>query len=394
MVAAITMLMPVPASANDEPILVYSADLASDSEKTQLVLHLDGKPDHRSFFMDNPERFVLELERTVFAIGEEGKPDPVGLFKDIRYGRISPEKSRFVADLSRPAKTTSIAVSENGKGRYLLSIELVSVERAEFSKAVDEQKQIYGSSGDAVMKGARVRPPPKQAGRFRIVLDPGHGGIDGGAAGRKAVEKDIVLKVARKIGEAIEERGPFDVYYTRETDVFVALYERQAFAQRHKADLFISVHADSLRQKHVRGATVYTLGKRASDGLAQQIENSENFSDAIGGLAVPESREDVTGILAELTLRETNVFSKGFSSRLVDHLSEKFTLINNPERSAAFRVLKNAEIPGVLLELGYLSNREDEQLLMDSDWQTRIAGTVADAVADFFAPRLPIAEGQ
>lgn len=168
----------------------------------------------------------------------------------------------------------------------------------------------------------------------------------------------------------------------------MSLRERVNFARRNHADLFVSLHADSLRQKWVRGASIYTLSKRASDDLALQLAESENMADIVAGLDSPEEEDAVTDILADLTARETAVFSKAFSSTLIRLLSNDIELIKNPQRSASFVVLKAPEIPGALLELGYLSNPDDESLLTDPKWQQNIASLIARSVKEFFEPRM------
>jgi len=235
---------------------------------------------------------------------------------------------------------------------------------------------------------------PKKEGHFTVVIEPGHGGIDGGAVGVKTgvLEKNIVLDIALLLGRLIEASGPFEVLYTRDSDVFVSLRKRREFTRRSNADLLISLHADSLRQRFVRGATVYTLAKRASDVLSRELAESENLSDVVAGLAAPEVQDEVQDILADLTMRETTRFSRSFSTRLVSQLRDRVELINNPQRSASFMVLKNAENPGVLIELGYLSNAEDEAVLSDPNWQEKMAVMIAESVRDFFRGRRPLNE--
>jgi N-acetylmuramoyl-L-alanine amidase len=226
-------------------------------------------------------------------------------------------------------------------------------------------------------------------GRFTIVIDPGHGGIDGGAVGKLGTkEKEIVMTFSEILEKELESIGPFDVLKTRNDDVFLSLRDRLEFNRRAKADLFISVHADSLRQKFVRGSTIYTLSKKASDRLSERLAESENSVDLVAGLVVEEPNEALTDILIDLTTRETKRFSKQFSRILVANLGEEVKLIKNPLRSAAFGVLKAPDVPGVLLELGYLSNEEDEKLMRSIEWKTRAAKAVAQSVTEFFEPRL------
>ena len=360
--------------------------------ETALLLKFDGKPDYRLFFMDRPDRLVLEFNKITLGFDSRFAARTGGLVQQLRFGSITADRSRLVVALSAAAEIRQQALEADAEtGRYSLRLVLGGIEQALFSKRVTEQQALLGSSGEAVVKGGRVRSGPKREGYFTIVLDPGHGGIDGGAEGRttKTAEKDVTLSVARQLGPVLEKAGPFHVAYTRDDDVFVSLRERQAVARRENADLMISIHADALRQTYVRGATIYTLADKASDALAQQVADSENLADVVAGLAAPEESDVVTDILADLTLRETTHFSRAFSLMLVRKMRDRVNLINNPQRAASFAVLKNAEVPSVLLELGYLSNSKDEHLMADPRWQSKVAGIVSEAVAEFFAGRQP-----
>jgi N-acetylmuramoyl-L-alanine amidase len=226
--------------------------------------------------------------------------------------------------------------------------------------------------------------------RFTVVIDPGHGGIDSGAIGATGVtEKDLTLAVALQLHDAILAEGTFDVKLTRREDVFVALNDRIAFSRNNHADLTIAIHADTVRQKFVRGATVYTLSRTASDELSEELARSENLSDVVAGLEFDPGDDAVGDILADLTARETAIFSHQFAGAVIAQLEGKVALIKNPKRSAAFRVLKTAEVPAILLELGYLSNPEDEKHMTDPVWQAMIAKEVAAATRAFFQGREP-----
>jgi len=372
--------------------VAYAVAYSTDGDTTTISVKFDGKPDYQLFFMENPVRLVLELDGAGFQVRDFDAIPLAGLVTASRAGQASLDKSRLVLSLSGPAKISDFSLEKAGDdNRQTLSLELTAVSNEEFAIEIARQESLLGASGAVVTKGDRVRVEEKVEGRFSIVIDPGHGGIDGGSTGRttKVLEKDITLKMARILGELIEKAGPFDVAYTREEDVFLSLRERQKIARRQNADLLISIHADTLRQTDVRGATIYTLARKASDALSQEVADSENLADVVAGLAAPESQDVVIDILADLTLRETTHFSREFSDQLVDLLEGRIKLINNPQRSAAFVILKNAETPGVLLEMGYLSNAEDEKLLVDPVWQKSLAETVANAVKTFFSRRQP-----
>ncbi|MCB1456682.1 MAG: N-acetylmuramoyl-L-alanine amidase [Nitratireductor sp.] len=390
---------PVPAdqssaSAGEEkasaPVLVFDGSIKGDAKTTRFTMDFDHPTEFDSFFMDSPLRLVIDGPSMLFRFADANSLEPKGLVTFLRYGAIARERSRVVISLSHPARMVSRTVETVAEGsHYRLSVELEPVSQAEFTKMIAEQQRLVGTSGEVATIGDRVRPAPKQKGRITIVIDPGHGGIDGGAKGVHGTqEKDLTLEIARRLGAEIGGRGPFDIRLTRSQDVFLSLRERVAFSQRNQADLVISIHADSLRQNWVRGATVYTLSRKASDNLAHEIAESENASDLLAGLDDAAGDEAVPDILADLTLRETTRFSRFFSSILVEKLDNEINLIKNPERSAAFAVLKAPEIPSVLIELGYLSNPDDEKLMTDEKWQKAATARIADAVLKFFEPRL------
>ena len=215
--------------------------------------------------------------------------------------------------------------------------------------------------------------PDKHA--FTVVIDPGHGGIDSGAQGANGtLEKDVVLAVGKKLRDILERDTKMRVIMTRDTDVFLSLAERVRIARQANADLFVSIHADSIHVASLRGATVYTISDKASDQLAQQIADSENLADSVAGVPLESEPPEVAGILADLTRRETHDFSVRFADDVVQSLQTGgINLINRPHRSAGFRVLKAPDVPSVLVELGYLSNPKDEKLLNDPDWRGRAA---------------------
>lgn len=372
--------------------VAYAIEYAKADKGWKLILKFDGKPNTRVFLMNTPMRLVLELEDAAFNIKDELPTSASELISDIRFGAVTANKSRLVITLAQPIVIESKSlVTVEGSVRQNLELLLKKSTAQAFTKHISEQQALLGSSGEAVVKGDRVRAGPKKAGTFSIVIDPGHGGIDGGSVGKKTkiLEKDLTLQIARAIGDKIEQSGQFEVSYTRTEDVFVSLKKRQRFAQRQNADLMISIHADSLKQLFVRGATVYTLAKKATDALSQSIADSENLADVVAGLAAPDAQDDVTDILADLTLRETSRFSRSFSSLLVDKMKNDVKMIKNPQRAASFAVLKNAEVPSVLIELGYLSNTEDEKLLSEPNWQEKTSSLIANAVKEFFVNRRP-----
>ncbi|RUW07623.1 N-acetylmuramoyl-L-alanine amidase, partial [Mesorhizobium sp. M1A.F.Ca.IN.022.05.2.1] len=239
-------------------------------------------------------------------------------------------------------------------------------------------------------KGGRVGTGPISAPghRFTVVIDPGHGGVDGGAeSAGGTVEKNVTLAFATELRDKLAAVGSYDVYMTRDSDVYLPLDERVRIARQHEADLLISIHADTIAVRGLRGATVYTLSDKASDPEAQALADRENLSDQFAGLKIEDDNKEVTDILIDLIRRETHGFSMSFAHTLVGQLSTSVGLINNPQRSAGFKVLKAPDVPSVLVELGYLSNSKDEAQLLSADWRGKAAQSITNAVALFAAAK-------
>lgn len=371
------------------PAVVYAGRVAGDANSTRVYFDLDRKVEFRHFTMLNPDRLVIDAPALLFRLAEPAALDPRGLVSFLRYGAISRDRSRIVLSLKSPAKISAFKLEPlDQNGKFRLVIDLAKTTASEYAAIAERDRNAAAARGETAQGDYGPAQPEKRSDRFAIVVDPGHGGIDGGATGRNGtLEKDLTLDVARRIAADLEKAGPFDVSLTRTEDVFVSLRDRVAFARRKNADLVISVHADSLRQKSVRGASIYTLSRDASDALAHELAESENMADVVAGLESPAETDAVTDILAELTARETSVFSRSFSSTLVNLLAREVQLIKNPQRSASFAVLRAPEIPGVLLEMGYLSNLEDEKLLNDPQWRESVADRIVSAVKAFFEPR-------
>ena len=382
---------PPSSSANKVGAVGFAARIMGDESSTRVLIDFDTLISAKILYMDQPRRIVIELPRTVFSFAKNRGFEPRGLIALVRHGAISKDTTRIVFSLKTPAKVSHQVVSplNSGDGHRLI-LDIEAIPQTEFATLIQKQSKIRGVSGDVVTKGDRVYRGKRNNGRFKIVVDPGHGGIDGGASGvGGTVEKDVTFAVALQIRTELEKSGMFDVELTRNEDVFVSLRQRVDFTRRAHADLFISIHADSLSQRHVRGSTIYTLSKKASDNLSARLAESENLSDLVAGLALPEEEDVVTDILVELTARETIRFSRHFSGILTGALKNHINLIKNPQRYAAFGVLKAPEVPSILLELGYLSNKQDEKLMRSEKWQATVAQSVSAAVVKFFKPRLP-----
>ncbi len=218
-----------------------------------------------------------------------------------------------------------------------------------------------------------------------VMLDPGHGGIDPGCIGTTGIyEKDIALSTAHEFARQLGASGRFRVKLTRGDDEFVPLTERVERARAAGADLFLSIHADALPEEHMRGASVFTLSEQASDKEAAALAARENKADVVGGVDLSHHAPDVSDILFDLARRETNNESIKLARDLVSELGQRVRLLNHTHRSAGFAVLKAPDIPSALVEIGCLSNREEETLLQNPAYQRRLATGLVQSVDDFF----------
>ncbi|WP_269581720.1 N-acetylmuramoyl-L-alanine amidase [Roseibium sp. Sym1] len=381
-----------PAVAEADKPVVTGARVAGDESRTRFVLDMDRQVTPVISGLPSPYRLIIDLPEVTFSLPADAGKEGRGLVGDWRFGLFATGKSRVVMDLTGPVKvdkTFFLPAVDDQPAR--LVVDLVRSSAKDFDAFVESSK---------VKKSAQVTKPapksdrltdPKEKDKPLIVLDPGHGGIDSGATGvHGALEKAIVLDFANLLKAKLDESGLYTVELTRDDDTFVPLSRRVEIGHELEADLFISIHADSVRrgQKFARGATVYTISDKASDQLSEDLAVSENMSDVIAGVDLDEEPTDVTDILLDLARRETRSFSVYFARSLVSELESAVRLINNPHRSAGFRVLKAHDVPSVLVELGYLSNEHDEKLLISDEWRERMASAMTEAVHGFFRPRL------
>ena len=229
-------------------------------------------------------------------------------------------------------------------------------------------------------------PPARPRTLPLVLLDPGHGGKDPGATGVSGTyEKHIALAAAQELRRQLEASGRYRVELSRTRDVFIPLEDRVGIAQRYGATLFVSMHADALNNPHVRGASVYTLADTASDAQTAALARRENAADRFGGPAFRDAPPEVAHILASLVRQETRAGSARMARSVVSELHHDLPLLQNPSRHASFMVLKAADIPSVLVEMGFMSNPADEAALRRSDHRARVAGAMKRAVDAYFS---------
>ncbi|TIQ30624.1 MAG: N-acetylmuramoyl-L-alanine amidase [Mesorhizobium sp.] len=362
--------------------------MAGDATRMRIVVTFDREPDVKWFLLRGPNRLVVDLPRTRFALNAKDVK-PRGLVRAVRYGDQG-KGSRLILTGKGPFVVDKLDVLKNDDGSgYRIAIDMSAASAREFDEALANQSLTTGSTV-STDKGGRVGTGPVSAPghRFTVVIDPGHGGVDGGAESPGGtVEKNVTLAFAAELRDKLAAVGSYDVFMTRDNDTYLPLDERVRIARQHEADLLISIHADTIAVKGLRGATVYTFSDKASDPQAQAQADRENLSDQFAGMKIEDDNKDVTDILIDLIRRETHGFSMSFAHTLVGQLSTSVGLINNPQRSAGFKVLKAPDVPSVLVELGYLSNSKDEAQLLSADWRGKAAQSISNAVALFAAAK-------
>jgi N-acetylmuramoyl-L-alanine amidase len=342
--------------------------------------------------LSDPLRLVADLDEVNFqamaAPARRGGSaasavSPVAaLVAGFRAGLVAPGRSRMVFDLAQPARVVSSELRMRGPGLHEWTIDFEPVPRSAFDAAVRE-----GAAERARDALAPLQPSPANPAETRplVVIDPGHGGIDPGAVAGPVMEKNLVLAIGRQLRDALEASGRVRVLMTRSDDRFLSLSERVRVAREANASLFVSLHADSLSAaQEVRGATIYTGSERATDAESARLAQKENAADAVGGAETTEPQEEVADILMDLARRETRVLSQAIAARLVTEMSGAVRMHRIPQRSAGFRVLTAPDVPSILLELGYMSSRDDIALMTSPAWQRTAAEAIARAVDRHF----------
>ena len=377
----------------DAPLVATGLEINERASTTTFTLALSKPIEAHIFTLADPYRIVIDMPEVAFHVPAGTGKDRKGLIAAVRYGLFAAGRSRVVITTLGPVR---VARFETVPGPTLvaLRLELVPTGVAEF--AAQTTTRLAAAAAGATLRPTLGPSPPEPArqpagGKFVIMIDPGHGGIDAGAVSAdQAAEKDIVLAVALQLRSALDSKR-YDVRMTRTSDTFVSLDKRVALSEAAGAGLFVSLHADAVEDaalaRSVRGATVYTLSERASNDVARALADKENAADADAGLVAVDAAEhgQVNTILADLAKRETQGFSAQFQHILVERMRSANMLARDPSRAAAFRVLRQAQTPTVLIELGFISHPVDAAQMRLVDWQKRTAATIAAAIDAYAA---------
>ncbi|MCZ4279434.1 N-acetylmuramoyl-L-alanine amidase [Kiloniella laminariae] len=365
-------------------------------EKTRFVLELSEAPAYRVFTLPDPYRVVIDLPKLNWKVPQSDVPKPTGVVEALRFGLFEPEVSRLVLDAKHPVAISSVFLLPPKEGhRHRLVVDMIRVTDADYKASGEQQKQRASNpplGSNTVVASKPPVPdlsaptsPKKDKGRKIIVIDAGHGGVDPGATGVTGIlEKTLALEYAQSLRDALEKSGRYSVVMTRDNDTTLALRQRVGIAQDANGDLFISLHANKHPSGTVKGISVYSLSENGSDKEAEALAAKENKADIIIGFDLSDQSPDVSKILIDLAQRETNNQGKQFANVLVGELKRETVLLGRPHRSAGFAVLKSPVIPSVLIELGYMSNREEEKILKSSKHRQKLVGAITRAVDEYF----------
>jgi N-acetylmuramoyl-L-alanine amidase len=366
------------------------ARVADHKSGARLVVDVSADLKVQVFTLPDPYRVVIDLPDVDWKVAGDTPLDSHGLVSGVRFGRFTPTTTRIVLDVSKPVKVAQsfvLAPSAAG-GAYRLVVDIEPVSAAEFDRAARDPRPAGKAAAEKPSDSAKAAPKP--AKRI-IVVDPGHGGPDPGTIGRAGTqEKDITMALSVELKRQLEATGRYTVLLTHTHDDFMALRDRTAFARNANANLFLSIHADSISDAETRGGSIYTLSEHASDVEAAALAAKENKADIIGGVDLSHENGEVANILIDLAQRETMNHSAQFANILVGELGQSIVLLRNTHRFAGFAVLKAPDVPAVLFELGYLSNRTDETLLRRPAHRAKVAGAIVRAIDRYFKQVSPV----
>lgn len=371
MTAGLLALMVASLSAA-QIVKVEDVRIAHANDRTRVVLDLDRAGAHNLFDLTNPNRVVIDVSNARFSGSQASMPAATGLVSGIRIANRETGDARLVLDLDEPVRAKSFALQPGSGSGHRVVIDLHQV----------------GGTAPVV----RTSPKLNAQRELVIAIDAGHGGKDPGARGRGGLlEKDVVLRISKRLAELIDAEPGMRPFLTRNGDQFLHLTHRIRRAQAAGADLFISIHADAFTDRRVRGASVYVLSdKGESDEASKLLAQRENDADLIGGVDISEIESDqVASVLVDLSQNWAKAESIEVGDTLIGEIG-RVTKVRKPKvQRAGFRVLKSPDIPSVLIETAFISNPQDESNLRSVQFQQRLAQALHNGIRSYFYANPP-----
>jgi N-acetylmuramoyl-L-alanine amidase len=386
--------------AEAQAIHVQDVQITADpmAQTVRFELNVNGHVPYRAFLLDNPRRVVIDFPLMAWK-ASLSRTDKTGLIKAYRHGVFHQDTLRVVLDVAQPVRivrTETRATSAQGQYKYIVYLQNTTAQRfGQNLNKVVQPSVVDKPSGTVTTRVTqsvtttieKTPPATKQDVKKLIIIDAGHGGVDPGAIAATGIyEKNITLSTARELKKQLENTGRYRVKLTRDRDVFIKLQDRVKIARQAKGDLFISLHADSIGRPAVQGASVYTLSNQASDAESARLAERENQVDAlVGGVDLGVQDKDVADILLDLVVRDNMNQSKILADTLVGTLRQGgVQTLQGSHRFAGFAVLKAPDIPSILVEMGYLSNQAEAQLLNTQAHRERIARAIHNGIDTYF----------
>jgi N-acetylmuramoyl-L-alanine amidase len=388
---------------------VTTGALQTNLQRTRFVIGLPKTTEFEVFSLSNPNRVVVQVAETKLRLPEQPKTAPVGLIKSFQAGLSGTDRSRVIIYVTEPVIVSSARIekAKDGRNQHLV-VEISSFVpvTAGIAPPAKQQKAAMAPPPFA-LGGAGLQPPlprpavspdklAQRAFKPIIVIDPGHGGHDSGAMKNGAVEKDITLAFSKILAKKLTATGRFKVMLTRDEDVFIPLGDRIAFGEKNKANLFIAVHCDYADTgSAASGATIYSLRDSTADSLRRSTRGdvasnvlSQNEVEKVKQASEGEDVKLVKGILSDLAEREvdathdrTNVFAR----TVIENMGASTAMRNEPDQQAGFRVLKTAQFPSVLIELAYVTNKQDAANLQSDVWRDKVSNSILSAIDNYFS---------
>lgn len=369
----LTTLVFLSLHAMANPVELENVRIWAAPDNTRIVFDISNRVEHKLEKLSDPHRVVLDIQNARL---RNAPAQPIAAdkyLKEVRSAMRNPNDLRVVLDLKTDARIKSFLLPPNQQYGHRLVIDLYSAE---------EQQEIQPAS---------INGSPGALRDVVLVIDPGHGGEDPGARGPNGMyEKEIVLHISKRLAEMINQERGMRAVLTREGDYFLSLRRRMQIARQHKADLFISIHADAFKDPRVSGSSVYILSQRgASSEAARWLAERENASDLIGGVNLDVSDNMLASVLLDLSQTASLEMSIDVADRVLAGLKSVGKVHKRQVQSAGFAVLKSPDVPSILVETAYISNPEEERKLRDRNYQGKLAGAILQGLRNYFNEYAP-----
>jgi N-acetylmuramoyl-L-alanine amidase len=341
----------------------------TDPDKTRAVLDLDAPADYQLFTLDNPPRVVIDLKKSNLDDSLEFVAEHAGVINGVRHGRPDRGTLRVVLDLESKSDVRSFLLDPTGDYGYRLVIDLFPQNRKISKTTLKEVSSLQKPNRDVI-----------------VAIDAGHGGEDPGASGKNRTrEKDVVLAIARELKKTLDAQPGMTAVLTRNGDYYIPLRDRFEKARTHRADLFVSIHADAFKNRKVSGSSVFVLSRKgASSEFARRLAASENSSDLIGGVTLNDKDDMLASVLLDLSQSATMEASNAVADSVFGSIRVLGNTHKNHVERANFMVLKSPDVPSILVETAFISNPSEEKRLKDPAWQRRTARAITDGIQNYF----------